>query len=49
MLDLRAEPWVLTMSKIEPNRFHTSQWNDYWGYVLDNLGSVLDGNDGTAT
>lgn len=45
-LDLRAEPWVLTMPKIEPERFYTSQWNDYWGYVLDNPGSVIDGNDG---
>jgi hypothetical protein len=44
--DLRAEPWVLTMPKIEPTRFYTSQWDDYWGYVLDNPGSVLDGNDG---
>ena len=45
-LDLRAEPWVLTMPKIEPTRFYTSQWDDFWGYVLDNPGSVLDGNDG---
>ncbi len=39
-VDLRAEPWVLTMPKIEPKRFYTSQWDDYWGYVLDNPGSV---------
>ena len=45
-LDLRAEPWVLTMPKIEPSRFYTSQWDDYWGYVIDNPGSVLDCNDG---
>jgi hypothetical protein len=45
-LDLRAEPWVLTMPQIEPKRFYTSQWDDYWGYVLDNPGSVIDGNDG---
>jgi hypothetical protein len=45
-VDLRAEPWVLTMPKIEPKRFYTSQWDDYWGYVLDNPGSVIDGNDG---
>ena len=37
-VDLRAEPWVLTMPKIEPKRFYTSQWDDYWGYVLDNPG-----------
>jgi hypothetical protein len=45
-VDLRAEPWVLTLPKIEPNRFYTSQWDDLWGYVLDNPGSVLDGNEG---
>ena len=45
-VDLRAEPWVLTIPKIEPKRFYTFQWDDYWGYVIDNPGSVLDGNDG---
>jgi hypothetical protein len=45
-VDLRAEPWVLTLPKIEKTRFYTSQWDDLWGYVLDNPGSVLDGNDG---
>jgi hypothetical protein len=45
-VDLRAEPWVLTLPKIEKQRFYTSQWDDLWGYVLDNPGSVLDGNDG---
>lgn len=47
-LDLRSEPWVLTMPKIEKNRFYTSQWDDMWGYVLDNPGSVNDGNDGVS-
>lgn len=45
-LDLRAEPWVLTLPEIEKERFYTSQWDDFWGYVLDNAGSVNDGNDG---
>ena len=45
-LDLRTEPWVLTIPKIEKERFYTSQWDDLWGYVLDNAGSVNDGNDG---
>ncbi|AQQ69362.1 hypothetical protein Mag101_03485 [Microbulbifer agarilyticus] len=45
-VDLRAEPWVLTLPKIEKDRFYTSQWDDLWGYVLDNPGSVNDGNDG---
>lgn len=45
-VDLRAEPWVLTMPKIEKHRYYTSQWDDLWGYVLDNPGSVKDGNEG---
>jgi hypothetical protein len=45
-VDLRSEPWVLTIPKIGPKRFYTSQWDDLWGYVLDNPGSVEDGNDG---
>ena len=47
-VDTRAEPWVLTMPKIEANRFYTSQWDDLWGFVLDNPGSVEDGNDGVS-
>jgi hypothetical protein len=45
-LDLRAEPWVLTMPKIEEKRFYTSQWDDLWAFVLGNAGSVDDGNGG---
>jgi Protein of unknown function (DUF1254) len=45
-VDLRAEPWVLTMPAIGADRFYTSQWDDLWGYVLDNCGSVNDGNNG---
>jgi hypothetical protein len=47
-VDLRAEPWVLTIPKIEAKRFYTSQWDDQWGFVLDNPGSVEDGNDGVS-
>jgi len=47
-VDTRAEPWVLTMPKIEANRFYTSQWDDLWGFVIDNPGSVEDGNDGVS-
>jgi hypothetical protein len=47
-VDLRAEPWVLTLPSIEPSRFYTSQWDDLWGFVLDNPGSVEDGNDGVS-
>lgn len=45
-VDLRAEPWVLTLPKIEPGRFYTSQWDDLWGFVIGNPGSLEDGNDG---
>ena len=47
-VDLRREPWVLTMPAIGADRFYTSQWDDMWGYVLDNAGSVNDGNDGVS-
>ena len=47
-VDTRAEPWVLTLPKIEADRFYTSQWDDLWGFVLDNPGSVEDGNDGVS-
>ncbi len=47
-VDLRTEPWVLTLPKIEDKRFYTSQWDDLWGFVLDNPGSVEDGNGGVS-
>ncbi len=34
------------MPEIEKERFYTSQWDALWGYVLDNAGSVNDGDDG---
>lgn len=45
-VDLRAEPWVLTMPAIDEGRYYTSQWDDLWGYVLDNPGTINDGNGG---
>jgi hypothetical protein len=45
-VDLRAEPWVLTMPRIEKGRYYTSQWDDLWAYVVDNPGSINDGNAG---
>ncbi|MBN9288007.1 MAG: hypothetical protein BGO43_00675 [Gammaproteobacteria bacterium 39-13] len=45
-VDLRQEPWVLTLPKIDTARYYTSQWNDLWGFVLDNPGSIKDGNEG---
>jgi hypothetical protein len=32
------------MPPIEDNRYYTSQWDDLWGFVLDNPGSVQEGN-----
>ncbi len=45
-VDLRAEPWVLTLPAVDEGRYYTSQWNDLWGYVLDNPGTIEDGNSG---
>ncbi len=45
-LDLRAEPWVLTMPPVEKDRYYVSQWDDMWGYVIDAPGSIIDGNQG---
>jgi hypothetical protein len=45
-VDTRAEPWVLTIPKVEKDRFYTSQWDDLWGFVAGNAGSVEDGNGG---
>ncbi|WP_010483542.1 DUF1254 domain-containing protein [Pseudomonas sp. S9] len=45
-VDLRAEPWVLTLPEIDKARYYTSQWDDLWGHVLDNPGSLEDGNGG---
>ncbi len=47
-VDLRLEPWVATLPAIEAERFYTSQWDDLWGHVLDNAGSVNDGNGGVS-
>ncbi|WP_262414886.1 DUF1254 domain-containing protein [Paraburkholderia sp. UCT2] len=45
-VDVRSEPWVLSMPRIEKHRYYTSQWDDLWGYVIDNPGSLNDGNSG---
>lgn len=47
-VDLRTEPYVVSLPKVEEERFYTSQWNDMFGYVLDNAGSVNDGNEGVS-
>jgi hypothetical protein len=45
-VDLRAEPYVLTLPEVEPDRYYTSQWNDLWGFIIDNPGAVKDGYEG---
>lgn len=45
-VDLRHEPWVLTMPPADSNRYYVSQWDDLWGYVIDAPGSILDGQGG---
>jgi hypothetical protein len=45
-VDLRAEPWVLTVPPSGNGRYVVSQWDDLWGYVLDNPGVILDGEGG---
>lgn len=44
-LDLRAEPWVLTLPKTD-GRYLTAEWMDMWHFVLDNPGAVRDGDAG---
>ncbi len=45
-VDLRSEPWVLTMPPADGNRYYTSQWDDMWGYVVASPGSIVDGQKG---
>ncbi len=45
-MDLRAEPVVVTMPKIEPNRYYTSQLVDLYTYNFAYLGTRAFGNEG---
>ena len=47
-VDLRSEPWVLIMPPVEPDRYCSAQIDDLWGFVVDNVGSIKDGNEGGA-
>ncbi|MGB3484311.1 MAG: DUF1214 domain-containing protein [Mycobacterium sp.] len=47
-VDLRSQPWVLTVPPIEAGRYHASQWDDLWGFVLGSPGGLEDGNDGVS-
>lgn len=44
-IDLRAEPWVLTLPKTD-GRYFTTEWMDLWHFIVDNPGSVIDGSEG---
>lgn len=44
--DLRAEPIVVTMPAIEPNRYYTGQIVDLYTHNIDFLGTRVYGNDG---
>jgi hypothetical protein len=45
-MDLRAEPIVITMPKIEPNRYYTAQMVDLYTYNFAYLGTRAFGNGG---
>lgn len=45
-MDLRAEPMVVTMPRIEPNRYYTGQLVDLYTYNFAYLGTRSYGNDG---
>jgi hypothetical protein len=45
-MDLRVDPIVITMPKIEPNRYYTAQLVDLYTYNFAYLGTRAYGNDG---
>jgi hypothetical protein len=45
-LDLRAEPLVLTMPAVEPNRYYSAQFIDLYTFNFAYAGSRTTGNDG---
>ena len=46
--DLRAEPWVLSVPKMDANekRYYSFMINDLAGFVVDNVSSLNDGYEG---
>jgi hypothetical protein len=46
MLDLRGEPYVVTLPKIEPKRYYSLQLVDLYTHNVDYLGTRRDGNGG---
>jgi hypothetical protein len=46
-VDLRAQPWVVSVPEVKGGRYYTLQWDDLWGFVVANLGALeLDGKPG---
>ncbi|MDX1036600.1 DUF1254 domain-containing protein [Sinorhizobium medicae] len=45
-LDLRAEPMVITVPKMEPNRYFVFQLMDLYTFNFDYIGTRTTGNDG---
>lgn len=46
MMDLRGEPYVVTLPEIEPKRYYSLQLVDLYTHNVDYLGTRKDGNDG---
>lgn len=46
IMDLRAEPMVVTLPKIEKGRYYSLQLVDLYSHNVDYLGTNRDGNDG---
>lgn len=44
-LDLRAEPWVVTVPKVPEGRYYVQQWVDLFTYNFAYIGSRATGND----
>lgn len=45
-VDLRQEPWIVTLPRMAKYRYYSSQWDDLWGFIVGNQGSIRDGNQG---
>jgi hypothetical protein len=46
LFDLRAEPWVITLPPIDPDRYYSVQLVDLYTYNSDYLGTRATGNGG---
>lgn len=46
IMDLRAEPMVVTLPQVEPDRYYSLQLVDLYSHNVDYLGTRVDGADG---